>query len=73
MPISGLPQIPIQPVIQAAKEAGAAILQHLTEDLQVDSKTDESPVTAADKAADVIIKQHLRAIAPTDFIRRGYS
>jgi 3'(2'), 5'-bisphosphate nucleotidase len=58
-------QIPVQPVIEAAKEAGAAILQHLTSNLVVDSKHDASPVTAADKDADAIIKRHLRAIAPS--------
>lgn len=57
-------QIPIMPVVEAAKEAGTAILQHLTADLVVDNKHDASPVTAADKEANAIIKRHLQAIAP---------
>lgn len=56
--------IKIEDVIQTAKAAGAVIMQQLTSDLAVHNKGDASPVTAADKMADAIIKSGLRAIAP---------
>jgi|GEM_PF-1462957 len=48
-------------VIRAAREAGDAILQHLAspESLGTHAKSDNSPVTKADLAADAIIREHL--------------
>lgn len=46
-------------------EAGAAIMEiYKREDLCVETKADESPVTAADKAADAIISDGLRSTFP---------
>ena len=48
-----------------ALEAGDAIMEvYAKDDLGVESKEDESPVTAADKAADAIISQGLRDAFP---------
>lgn len=58
------PPIAMRDVVGVAREAGAVIMQQLTSDIQVHSKGDASPVTAADKMADTIIKRGLRAIAP---------
>lgn len=48
-------------LIATAKEAGVAIMQHLSspETLEKQSKNDDSPVTKADLAADAIIRRHL--------------
>lgn len=46
-------------------EAGAAIMEiYAGDDLAVEAKSDDSPVTAADKAADAIISAGLRAAFP---------
>lgn len=48
-----------------ALEAGDAIMEiYARDDLDVESKADDSPVTAADKAADAIISAGLRAAFP---------
>ena len=48
-----------------ALEAGAAIMEvYGSDDLGVESKADDSPVTAADRAADRIISDGLRAAFP---------
>ncbi len=48
-----------------ALEAGEAIMEiYGHEDFAVETKSDDSPVTAADKAADAIISQGLRATFP---------
>ncbi len=52
-------------VVAAAKHAGRAIMEQLSSGVQVDYKNDDSPVTLADKAADAVIKQHLRRLTPT--------
>jgi 3'(2'), 5'-bisphosphate nucleotidase len=49
----------IQLAIQAALEAGEAILDIYDQDFEVEYKSDESPLTAADKAAHNIIVQAL--------------
>ena len=61
------PGIPVstRDVIGTAREAGSAIMQQLTSGIYVENKSDATPVTAADKMADVIIKRGLRAITPT--------
>lgn len=49
----------------AALEAGAAIMKvYGAEDFDVKVKSDDSPVTEADEAADAIISRHLRAAFP---------
>ncbi|WP_322891062.1 MULTISPECIES: 3'(2'),5'-bisphosphate nucleotidase CysQ [unclassified Yoonia] len=50
---------------RAALEAGDAIMQvYAAEDFDVRAKSDDSPVTAADEAADAIISAALRAAFP---------
>jgi 3'(2'), 5'-bisphosphate nucleotidase len=48
----------------AAREAGAKIMEIYQSDFEVQIKSDESPVTAADEAAEAIILEHLAKIAP---------
>lgn len=48
----------------AAVEAGCAISDIYSTDFAVQIKSDESPVTAADQAAEAIILKHLAACAP---------
>lgn len=57
-------EIKIDSVISVAKQAGSIIMQELTTAIHVTEKTDESPVTQADKKADASIKQALRKITP---------
>ena len=60
--------IKIDPLLAAAKEAGAAIMQHLTvaleEEFKKDAQGSVSRVTKADRAANEIIKLRLQEIAP---------
>ena len=48
----------------AAREASAAILEVYASDFEVVSKTDASPVTRADSAAEAIILRHIAAATP---------
>lgn len=56
--------IAIQEVVAIAREAGAEIMRKLTPDIAVHAKEDQSFVTAADAAADAVIKARLRALTP---------
>jgi 3'(2'), 5'-bisphosphate nucleotidase len=47
-----------------AREAGAAIMAHYGEDCRLDDKSDASPLTAADLAADHVICAGLRKVYP---------
>jgi len=49
------------PTVQAALEAGDAILEIYQTDFRVDYKQDESPLTQADRASHAIIMRHLQA------------
>ena len=50
---------------QAAIEAGAQIMEvYRADDFDVRAKSDDSPVTQADEAADALISAHLRAAFP---------
>lgn len=55
----------IKEIIVSSREAGAAIMEiYNQEDLGVQSKSDESPLTKADLAANEILCNKLRKIAP---------
>lgn len=54
----------IEPIVELATKAGAAILEVYATDFDVQAKDDESPVTQADMAAHVIIEQGLRELTP---------
>jgi 3'(2'), 5'-bisphosphate nucleotidase len=47
-----------------ARDAGAAVMQVYAGDLQLRSKADASPVTAADECAEAVILDGLRRLAP---------
>jgi 3'(2'), 5'-bisphosphate nucleotidase len=51
-------------VEQIARDAGARILEIYGTDFQVTQKNDDSPVTQADRLADELIVERLRALAP---------
>jgi 3'(2'), 5'-bisphosphate nucleotidase len=60
----GLPEM-LEALITIARDAGAAILEiYGREDLGVESKSDNSPLTAADLAANHVILAGLKAVAP---------
>ena len=54
----------LPPLMELARSAGAAILTHYQPGIEVRSKTDASPVTAADEEAEEIILAGLRRLAP---------
>lgn len=59
--------IPIAPIIEVAKKAGAAIMQIYekpTDDWALQSKSDDSPLTKADLSANAVICDFLKANFP---------
>jgi 3'(2'), 5'-bisphosphate nucleotidase len=54
----------IEPVLQLAREAGAAIMRVYVQDFAVEHKDDRSPLTAADMAAHHLIVAGLGALTP---------
>jgi 3'(2'), 5'-bisphosphate nucleotidase len=54
----------VEPVLQLARAAGAAIMQVYVQDFAVDHKDDRSPLTAADMAAHHLIVDGLKALTP---------
>jgi 3'(2'), 5'-bisphosphate nucleotidase len=49
---------------EIARDAGRQILSHYHDDIRVDLKADDSPLTAADRASHETIVSHLRAAFP---------
>lgn len=56
--------MPLEAAIRAAKAAGEVILPYFRTALQVDLKSDQSPVTAADRAAEQVIIETLQSQFP---------
>jgi 3'(2'), 5'-bisphosphate nucleotidase len=54
----------VDPLAEAAREAGEAILSVVRRGFEVESKTDSSPVTEADRAAELVILAALARVAP---------
>jgi 3'(2'), 5'-bisphosphate nucleotidase len=54
----------VDPLAEAAREAGDAILKVVRRGFDVESKLDSSPVTAADRAAELVILAALARAAP---------
>jgi 3'(2'), 5'-bisphosphate nucleotidase len=54
----------VDPLADAAREAGEAILSVVRRGFEVESKTDRSPVTEADRAAELVILAALARAAP---------
>ncbi len=54
----------LMPAVEIAREAGRIIMGHYLSGDAVDRKSDASPVTEADRAADRFIVEKLKAIAP---------
>ncbi|GAB5409679.1 MAG: 3'(2'),5'-bisphosphate nucleotidase CysQ [Balneolaceae bacterium] len=52
-------------IIELAKKAGVKILEFYTEEIEVTTKKDESPLTKADLAAHHIIVDGLKALTPS--------
>ncbi|MBT5265259.1 MAG: 3'(2'),5'-bisphosphate nucleotidase CysQ [Rhodospirillaceae bacterium] len=59
-----MPSQYLDPAIAIARRAGELILRYYADEIAVDEKTDGSPVTAADRAAEVLIEAALLEIAP---------
>jgi 3'(2'), 5'-bisphosphate nucleotidase len=57
-------QARLDAIIAIARRAGDVIMEHYQGKIEVDDKTDGSPVTAADRAADALIVPALRALTP---------
>jgi len=55
---------PMEPLLELARSAGDAILEVYDTDFAVRSKSDQSPLTAADMASHRIIEEGLRALTP---------
>lgn len=53
------------PVLALARDAGKAILSHYGADIQVERKADDSPLTAADRAAHRVLVDGLTALDPS--------
>src|SRR5688500_1272323 len=51
------------PLSDAAREAGEAILEIVRRGFEVETKSDQSPVTEADRAAEAVILTALREVA----------
>ncbi len=59
----------LQSALQLAHDAGLLILQHYRSDgLLVESKSDESPVTIADRNAELLIRSRIQQLYPEDAI-----
>lgn len=54
----------VDDIAEAAREAGAAILEVVRRGFDVESKKDSSPVTEADRAAELVILAALARVAP---------
>ena len=62
--ISAASNFLLDPIVAACLRAGAEIARHVALGFEVVSKADESPVTAADHAAEAILLDALGALAP---------
>lgn len=58
----------VETVKRIAREAGEIILSHYHEDYDIEIKSDESPVTVADKASSAHIVQSLKDAFPEDAV-----
>ncbi|MFM7038183.1 MAG: inositol monophosphatase family protein [Planctomycetaceae bacterium] len=59
----------LQSALQLSHDAGLIILQHYQSDgLLVESKSDESPVTIADRDAELLIRSRIQQLYPEDAI-----
>ncbi|MGB5246669.1 MAG: 3'(2'),5'-bisphosphate nucleotidase CysQ [Woeseia sp.] len=58
------PKVLIEPIVELAHRAGAAILEIYETDFAVEDKADDSPLTKADLASHNIISAGLRSLTP---------
>jgi 3'(2'), 5'-bisphosphate nucleotidase len=54
----------IEPIVALTQEAGNAILEVYATDFDVETKSDESPLTKADMASNIIIEKGLKELTP---------
>lgn len=59
-----MPDIPYSEIVQAAKDAGAAIMTVYAQDFDVHQKDDNSPLTEADMSAHRVIVKALETLTP---------
>lgn len=56
--------VSLTPLLQATKEAGAKILEIYATDFDIEIKGDDSPLTAADKAANKVLMEYIEKYTP---------
>lgn len=60
-----LSQLQIEDILSIARKAGAAIMEIYRQDFSVEIKSDNSPLTAADRAGNAVIIEGLELLYPT--------
>ena len=66
-----LDQINIQDIIKIAKDAGKAIMKIYNQDFGVEYKTDDTPLSVADKQANTIIVNALNQLSVNSFLQQN--
>ena len=66
-----LDQIDIKDIVKIAKDAGTAIMKIYNQDFGVEYKTDNTPLTIADKKANEIIVTALNQLPVNSFLQQN--
>ena len=66
-----LDQIDIQDIVKIAKEAGKAIMEIYNQDFDIEFKSDNTPLTIADRKANEIIVSALNLLPVNSFIQKN--
>ena len=66
-----LDQIDIQDIVKIAKDAGKAIMKIYNQDFDVEYKTDNTPLTIADRKANEIIVTALNLLPVNSFLQQN--
>ena len=65
-----LDQIDIQDIVKIAKDAGKAIMEIYNQDFDIEFKSDNTPLTIADRKANEIIVSALNLLPVNSFIQK---
>ena len=66
-----LDQIDIQDIVKIAKEAGKAIMEIYNQDFDIEFKSDNTPLTIADRKANEIIVTALNQLSVNSFLQQN--
>ena len=66
-----LDQIDIQDIVKIAKDAGKAIMEIYNQDFGVEFKSDNTPLTIADRKANEIIVTALNQLSVNSFLQQN--